>query len=201
MKRIISSLTLLLLLGLVSARAADDTVLETPYYPLKVGSKWTYKVGGSAFTIEVAKHEKVGDVMCALLETSKDGQVVTSEHVGVKTDGVYRYTISGQKPDAPFRILKLPAKKGESWKVEAKIAGQGFNGSFTAGDADITTPAGKFKTVTAFSDGFEVPDPNGGTLKITFKFWFAEKVGLVKQTIGVGDRPEVVIELEKYEAK
>jgi hypothetical protein len=191
---------LVLFLGLAKAPAADDKIVESPWYPLKIGTKWHYKVGANKFSMHVTKHEKVGDAVCGLVETSKDGNVVTSEQVGVKDDGVYRYSIAGQKPDVPFRILKLPPKNGDTWKVETKIAGQGFNGSFKLNEEDVTVPAGKYKTMHALSDGFAVPGDDGGKIKIVFQFWFAEKVGLVKQTIQFGERPELVIELEKFEA-
>jgi hypothetical protein len=192
---------LVILLGLSRAPAADDKIKESSYYPLKVGTKWTYKAGGSMFVIQVAKHEKIGDVVCGVLETAKDGNVIATEHVGVTGDGIYRYSVAGQKPDNPFRILKLPPKKGDSWKVEAKVGGQVFNGSFKLDEAEITVPAGKYKTFAAASDGFQLDDGNGNQIKISFKFWFAEKVGLVKQTIQVADKPELVIELEKFEGK
>jgi len=201
MNRVVTPLAgLLIVLGLSRAPAADEKIKESPYYPLKIGTKWHYRVGANSFVMHVAKHEKVDGTVCALLETSRDGQVLTNEQIGIKDDGIYRFSIAGQKPDNPFRILKLPAKKGDTWKVESKIGAQSFKGSFTVGEAEVTVPAGKYKAITAASDGFEIPDDNGNFLKITFNFWFVEKVGLVKQTIKIADKPEVVIELEKYEA-
>lgn len=191
--------TLLILAGLIATRAADDPVMVTPYYPLKVGTRWQYKVGANSLAVKVVKHEKIGDVTCALLETSRDDQVLAAEHIGVKADGVYRYTIGPLKPDPPFRILKLPAKVGDTWKVDTKIGVQELKGSFTVGEAEVTVPAGKYKTLTVASSGLESPDGAGNTVKFVFKFWFAEKVGMVKQTVQIGDRPEVVIELEKVD--
>src|SRR5271156_5038595 len=101
-----------LALAVASAGAQEEKVLESPWYPLKIGTKWHYKVGANKFSMNVAKHEKVGDVMCGVLETSKDGMVLTSEQIGIKADGVYRYGIAGQKADVPFCILKLPPKNG-----------------------------------------------------------------------------------------
>ena len=199
MKHTVTALAgLFLLTGLLATHAADEP-LVTPYYPVKVGTRWQYKVGGNSLTVKVAKHEKVGDVTCAVLETSRDDQVITTEHVGIKADGVYRYTLATFKPDPPFRILKLPAQKGDTWKIESKVAGQTLSGKFTLSESEVTVPAGKYKALLAVSDGFTAPDPNGNTIKIVFKFWFAEKVGMVKQTFQLGEGPEVVIELEKVE--
>jgi hypothetical protein len=190
----------LILLGLMSTPAADDKIKDSPYYPLKVGTKWTYKVGTNSFNMQVTKHEKVGEVLCGVIETSKDGNVVLTEYVGVKDDGVYRFSPAGDKVDA-YRVLKLPPKKGDSWKVELKMGGQVFKGAFKVDEAEITVPAGKYKTFVATSDGFEVTDPNGNQLKLVLKSWFAEKVGLVKNSIKLADKPEVIVELEKFESK
>ena len=202
MKHLVVSLAgIVLLVFLTSAPAADEKLKETPFYPLKVGTKWQYKVGAGSLTIKVTKHEQVGEVTCAVLEKSKDDQVLGSDHIGVTADGVYHYMIAGQKLDMPFRILKLPPKKGDNWKVEVKDRGKSVSGSFTLGEAEVVVPAGKYKAITAVSDGFQLPEADGKTVKIDFKFWFVEKIGLVKHTIQIGDQKEVVIELEKFEGK
>ncbi len=70
--------------------AQDATKLvETPYYPLQVGTTWHYKSGDAAFTIRVARHEKVGEVLCACLEVNRDGKVVAWQHLRATADGVY----------------------------------------------------------------------------------------------------------------
>src|SRR5262249_43354252 len=89
----------LILFCLMSTPAADDKIKDSPYYPLKVGTKWTYRVGTNSFNMQVTKHEKVGDLLCGVIETSKDGNVVLTEYVGVKDDGVYRFSPAGDKVD------------------------------------------------------------------------------------------------------
>src|SRR6478672_2213631 len=79
----------------------DQTVItDSAYYPLKVGSSWTYKGPANTTLVnKVAKHEKVGDVMCARIETSVGGNTVAYEHISVAKDGIYRHTLNGMQAD------------------------------------------------------------------------------------------------------
>src|SRR5262249_25726853 len=154
------------------------------YYPLKIGNQWQYRSGMGKFVYQVKKHEKIGDTFCAVLEASKDGKVINTEYMGIRDDGIYRFSMQGQKQVKPCCILKLPPKKGATWKAEFKISGELHKGSFTpVGEEEISVPAGKFQTVVAASTGFQTPDRR----KLIYKYWFAEKVGLVKQTTDIGD--------------
>ncbi len=203
-----------LVLSLAAAElAAQDRLRETPYYPLKVGTSWHYRAGESRFTIRVVRHEKVGDVLCALLETIRDGKVVGSEHLAVAGDGIYRHdlTSSQLQSDAkdktktvkvpvkqtlkpPILILKLPPKQGESWKVDSKGDGKTFRGTFQLAEQEITVPAGTYKTIRVASQDLEV-----NSLKPTITTFFAQGVGMVKQIIEMGDA-KIEIDLEKFEA-
>jgi hypothetical protein len=184
----------------VGVLAAQEKLKETPYYPLQVGTAWHYRTGDSKFTVRVARHEKVGDTLCALLETSRNGKVVGSEHLAIADDGVYRHDLSEMgksllrrslKP--PLLILKLPPKKGNSWKVDSKGDGQTFRGSFEVGEQEITVPAGTYKAFRVASQDLEI-----NSLKPSITTFFAKGVGMVKQIIEVDD-VKVEIELEKFE--
>jgi hypothetical protein len=200
----------LALLVLTAELAAQDKLKETPYYPLQVGTTWHYRAGEGKFTIRVAKHEKVGDTLCALLETTRDGKVVGSEHLAVADDGVYRHDLTAMLPQPnasdktkeapitqemkpPILVLKLPPKKDSKWKVESKSGGQTFRGEFQMKEEEITVPAGSYKSWRVASQDLEV-----NAIKPTITTYFAEGVGMVKQVIEVGDA-KAVIELEKFE--
>jgi hypothetical protein len=188
---------LMLLVALADAPAADDKVKESPFYPMKIGTKWHYQIAMNKFVMQVKKHEKIGDATYAVLEASADGKALNTEYFGVRSDGIYRFSMQGKKLDKPYCILKLPPKKGATWKAEFKISGELHKGTFVSGEEEVTVPAGKFQAVTAFSQGFLQPDKK----KITYKYWFAEKVGLVKQTTDIGDNITMIgMELEKFEA-
>ena len=175
----------------------DPTKDSSPYYPLKVGTQWQYQIGTVQVTMRVAKLEKVGDEMCGVVESSVEGKVVATEHISSKADGIFRHTFNGMKASEPLCILKLPEKNGEEWqkwKFDAKIANETVKGAFICGQDEITVPAGKFKTVTAFTTECDL---NGN--KAEFKYWFASGVGIVKQSINIGGR-EIVSELKEFKA-
>ncbi len=144
--------------------------------------------------MRVAKHEKVGDVACALVETVRDGNVVAREHIAATDDGVYRYTANGARIEPPVRFLKLPPRKGDTWKVEANVGGITVKGTFVAGAEEVKVPAGSYKTVTARSEDTQI-----GDMKLNVTYYFAPGVGVVKQTGRFGDR-EVVLELERFDS-
>ena len=185
----------------VNELPAQEKLKATPYYPLQVGTTWHYRAGESKFTIRVVRHERVGDTLCALLETTRDGKVVGSEHLSVTDDGIYRHSLSMQAKNPvqrtlkpPLLIMKFPPKKGDSWKVDSKGDGKAFRGSFLVGEQEITVPAGTFKTFRVASQDFEV-----NSLRPSITTFFADGVGMVKQIIEVDDS-KVEIELEKFEA-
>src|SRR5262249_46129673 len=96
MKRmLIPSALMMLCVGLVSAPAADEKINDSPYYPLKIGTKWQYRAGMATLVLRVTKYEKVGAIPCAVVEVSRDDKVVATDYVGMQKDGVYRVTMQG----------------------------------------------------------------------------------------------------------
>src|SRR6185312_16122495 len=94
MSRLLCALALapLVLLSGGSVRCADEKMLSSAYFPMEVGTTWSYRVGESRFKVKVTKHEKIGDVMAAKLETFGDkDKLISSEHVAVTSD------VDGQK--------------------------------------------------------------------------------------------------------
>ena len=195
-------------LMLVSAGglAAQEKLKETPYYPLQVGTTWHYRCGENKFTVRVAKHEKVGDTLCARVETVHKDKVVGSEHLAVTADGVYRHDVTSPASDKatgpmvtqtfkpPILILKLPPKKGDTWKIDSTSDGKAYRGAFQLDEQDVKVPAGSYKTVRVSSKDLEV-----NALKTNLTTHYAEGVGMVKQLIESGGA-RLEIELEKFEA-
>jgi hypothetical protein len=210
--RTLLALSLLVLGGALTC-GADDTKGAADYYPLAVGNTWQYKVGTTGFILKVTKKEKVktekGEVECARVEfITTNNKTVSFEHIGVakvKTDkgemeGIVRYTFEGKPATPPILFLELPPKDGSTWKVDSKIDGQVLKGTFTSkltnekGEKlEETVPAGKYRVVTVTGKDLDV---NGRKMSLTY--YFADKVGMVKQVIEL-EGQKVVIELEKFE--
>jgi hypothetical protein len=194
MKKYAYALVALSFLLLVVARAADDKPQETPYYPLKIGDTWIYKAGQVSVSSTITKYERVGDQMCARIESSTGGKVVATEDVAVKPDGVYRCASAENKVDPPLLFLKLPAAKDLTWSVNSTTAGQKISGTFTSGMEDkVTVASGTYENVYTCTGDCETSG-----IKINFKYFFAKDVGMIKQIIKLPTQ-EITLELEKFE--
>jgi hypothetical protein len=180
------------LLALSSGRGQQKG-FET-YFPLKVGSKWTYRSGEEKVVVQVAKAETL-----EILRDKKKGKEKVpgfslkitsggrdlSEQVAVLEDGVYRFSAAGKEINPPICILKFPIKgKGDTWPIDSVCNDMPIKGNFTCDEVEIN----KFRAVTT-----SFKDP-----KMSFEYYFAPGVGLVKQRIEVGSF-KVLLELEKYE--
>ncbi len=188
-----------LLAATAAVRGADDKTPETPYYPLKVGNVWTYKIGDTKLTVKVPKFEDVDKQSCARVEMSVGAKVVSFEHVAVKADGVYRYATDDNKAEPPLCFLKLPVKQGDEWKVASTVGAMGkVTGTFKTGEVaeDLKVAAGTYKKEDVIT--VTCNDLDAGGMKVKLTYYFAKGVGMVKQTIAIAGQ-EIVIELEKYE--
>jgi hypothetical protein len=174
--------------------SAQDTVKDHPYFPLKPGWQWTYRASGDQrVVLRMAGLEKVGDTLCAVLETKRPDGLPITEHVAVKTDGVYRYKAMRLALDPALCILKFPLKPGTKWTLDAKIGADTLTGNSILDDAEAVVPAGKFaaKRVTTELD-------RGQEKKFTIVSYFARDFGMVKQEQDLAGKT-IMLELEKYE--
>jgi len=192
MKRFLAVCVAVVFLAGLPVNAQEKT---TPLYPLKVGSKWTYKAPGGTVEVKVEKKEMIGAIETYRLETSSQGKVSASENVYVTDEGVFRAAVNGLKPDSAIKFLALPATKGLKWDVRTKVQGQDVEGSYVIKEEDVKVPAGTFAGATLV-DGvnFKI-----ASLDTTVKCWYAKDVGLVKMEFKLGGQ-DAVLELEKYEA-
>lgn len=193
----------LLLASVAISVFAPQDLKPSPYYPLKLGTTWEYKVTPDSSKPEsfqaicrVTKLEKYGEVMCALVQTTKDGVVASFEYITTMDDGIYRFSVTGVKMDPPVCFFKLPPKKGESWVNEYKAGGETMKQTFTAGAEEVEVPLGKYKTATTETSDLV---GNGQPLNLAMTCYYAEGVGMVKQIIRAGGR-ETVLELTKFAA-
>jgi hypothetical protein len=181
-----------------TALAQTTPTATTEYFPLKVGSKWTYKVADNSITVKVASADAYG----AVLDTLVNDKSVATEVIQVKPDGVYRSKINKTDISPPVKFLGLkdgkPEAVGTSWKVDSKVSEQPLKGEFkhTADKEKVKVPAAEYEAVVVDGPGFEI----AGT-KTGIKYWFAPKVGIVKLAYNIAGN-EAVLELKEYsEAK
>ena len=186
------SLAVAALLALILPAAAQD---DKPLYPLKVGTKWSYKVKDQEekFVVTAVKEEMVGDQNCVKLEARLKDQVVASEHVAVLKDGIYRFKFDDKTIEPAVCFCKLPATKGQKWEVKFKVAGKDGVAKFESGEEEISVPAGKFQTVVI--NGEVVED----SVPIKMSLWYAPGSGIVRQVIDGGGQQPIILELESIE--
>jgi uncharacterized protein DUF3108 len=182
--RILSVLGVVALIVAMPAPRSTAQGDKTEYMPLKVGSKWTYKVefGGQNLTIpqKCTKIEKKGEHEVASLEMEVMGMTVT-EQLSSNAKGVFRHSFNGVPVEPPIQALKLPIKKGETWEAEIEIMGQKVKATMKSdGEEEVTVPAGKYKAVAV---GMEIAVMGQ---QVKAKNWFAPNVGIVKQTFDIG---------------
>ncbi len=183
---------LVLGLGLLASVTAQEAP-KSEFLPLAVGTVWTYRAGEKTVLLKVTKHEKIDGISCALLESSIDGKVAGAEHVAVGKDGLYRHTAQGQKVEPPVCFLRVPAKVGEKWSFDARIGVESLQGSSTLDEAEVTVPAGTFRTVVVKTR------IQRDQAAIDISNFYAAGIGMVKQVQSFGGK-EVLLELVKYDA-
>jgi hypothetical protein len=176
---------------------AQGDVAESDWFPAAVGMSWTYRVADGKIVVKVTKHEKQSGLMCARFETIDKGEVVAAQDVAIDADKVLRVAHNGEKVEPPFMLMKLPAAKGQKWKVDSKMTSRSgsdvIQGKFATDEEDVKVPAGEFKNAIRVTADITI---DGNMTSI--KSWYAPKVGLIKQRIVIGTQSHVM-ELEKVE--
>src|SRR5436305_2098798 len=99
----VALLSLLILAGV--AGAAEE---EKEYYPMKLGTTWTYKIDTQVdrLTISTVSTENVGTQECVKFEAKLKNQVIGSEHNAVLKGDVYRFKFGENAIEPPICFLK-----------------------------------------------------------------------------------------------
>lgn len=190
--------TLRLIAGAVAVLVASTAVAQQPagaeLFPLKKGSKWVYKVADQEVTVVVVGPEKFNNEDCVKVDTMVGGQVKASELYYVKADGIYRSKVKEDKVDPAVRILQLPAKKGDSWKIDSKVGTQSVKGEFKLVDdkVKVKVAAGEFDAMLVEGKDLDI----AGT-KTSVSQWFVAGKGIVKLSYKIQDT-EATLELKEY---
>jgi hypothetical protein len=182
---------------LISAPAEKDDAPD--FYPLKVGTKWHYRVtageqGPVQIINQIAKIEKIDDQSLARLECNRDGKVTATEHLASTSKGIFRHRTNGIESSPPICLLRYPVKKDDSWNSETTVGEEKGKVTCTVLDdkAEIEVPAGKY---TAVCVKVEIKTKDN---ELSTTYWFVAGVGMVKQTVELG-KTSVKLELEKVE--
>jgi hypothetical protein len=195
MKRLAGLSALAVLTVAVAVPAQEGAPATHPYYPLKAGSEWTYKVQGGPIKVKVAGTEKVaGGATGYKLETSAGNKVSATETVAVTAEGVQRFNVNGLNPEKPILFLPMDPEKTKEWTVDTKVSGQDIKGTFKVDKEKVTVPAGTYDAIRVKGDGMKI-----GATTTTVEYWFAKDVGIVKLKFTLGSQ-DATLELESYTA-
>ena len=195
MKRLAGLAAFAVLVVAFSAPAAEDPPTANPYYPLKEGTEWTYKVQGGPIKVKVAGKEKVSAGTGYKLETTAGNKVSATETVAVTLEGVKRFNVNGLNPDAPILFLPTDPMTTKEWTVDTKVGGQEIKGTFKANKEKVVVPFGTYEDAIHVKGA----DMTIGATKTTVEYWFAKDVGIVKLKFTLGSQ-DATLELEGYKA-
>ncbi len=167
-------------------------LVESPYYPSKVGTTWTYELNDKELVSKITAHEEMHDILCIKVESTVAGKTVATEHISIAAEGVSRVAFGSNHPDKPLLFLKLPVKIGERWKVDVKVGLETVVGEFTTSEEKVKVPSGTYDAIKVDGE-FQL---NG--VDTQFTYWFAKDVGVVKQYIKM-PTAEITSELKKFD--
>jgi hypothetical protein len=197
---------------------AQEPIVQ-PYFPLKVGHRWTYRVSdpkspaakAGSTVIEVERQEvyteKIKDKEKGT-ETTKDytgfvlktssGPKSTLDYVVVLPSGVYRIYVAKTPINPPMMFFKF-GKSGDTWPLDAISGNKDLKGTFTikAAKADsVIVPYSKAPLKDVWIVSFH--NNKQGEEREEVDTWFAPEIGMVKLR-RKGQGQEVLLELEKFD--
>ena len=213
MKNLATSICLLL--TFVSPAFAQ-VPYTSDFYPLVVGSKWTYRVidlkapqtkadPKRKVVIEVEREEPY------IHKESKDGKdtekkymgfilkatsgdKLTRDHVIVLEQGVHSIHVAGTPILPPKLFFKLGLKPGESWTTDSVGGNTILKGTSTVNQVVVDLP--KLGKRDAFLISYS--NDKKGDQRQEIDYWFVQGIGMVKQRVMTKNH-EIVLELENYE--
>jgi hypothetical protein len=180
-----------------ASQVASDPSKLPDYYPLTVGTRWTYELDQGTgpklhVTSQIARIEMVDGKALAVQETELNGMIMATEHLSSTSKGVFRHRMNGIAMNPPACILKYPFKDGERWETPLAVGATRFSMAFESVRAeDVTTPSGKYKTVAVMGTATLDGTKTGSTC------WYAPDVGIVKQKTEAGGKI-ITSELVKF---
>ncbi|MSR30546.1 MAG: hypothetical protein EXR99_03480 [Gemmataceae bacterium] len=189
-KRTLLSSIFLIFPGLLLAQPVAPEEL----YPLGEGTTWKFKTSdGRTIVQKVTREEKINDYPGMLLETSEGGKILATEHLGISSDGIYRFTLNGNKLDRGLIVLKKNLKSGDTWTVDGVLETGPVSGKVSVKEEEVAVPLGKFKT---FAVKAEYADKDGKKHFVTS--YYALGKGMVRQSFELANKSTFSLELLEY---
>lgn len=188
------------ILAILSGELADATRRRTAdWYPLGIGTSWTYSYAGGEYTQAVVGHKRIGGVQCAQVEIRYQGHVGYTQYMTRDSDGVRIFSMQQQGNEStlesPMTLLKIPFRKGQEWTWKGSYFSSESEIRFTdegeetlevlgrktpcrkvAADWLMTAVQMKMRTVTWFAQGI-------GVAKIAYAYEFGGGGAEIKQEI------------------
>ena len=178
----------LLLLTFTQVSFAND------FYPLEDGSLWKYQDSNNKTILKKAvREEKLGYYPSVLLEVSEGKTVLSSEHIGVTNEGVFRFALDGKRFDQGALLLKDKPKVGDKWPIILNLDAGKLATEVKVTEEEVAVPFGKFKCFVTTT----VSKDEKGTEYI-LKNYYAQKVGVVKVTIEKAGKKHYELQLLEF---
>jgi hypothetical protein len=171
------------------------------YWPMKKGNSWTLDTdaGGRKMTqiATVTDVKREGSATLATLDYKANGQSINTEVYRITAETVERMSGGPNgsiKMSPPIVIVRAPMKAGQTWKWSGAIsptsgtAAQNVKATSTlkvSGPETIKNKAGTFQAMRVHSE--LVVEAQGKKLAMPNDYWFAPKVGIVRQTATINN--------------
>ncbi len=120
--------------------------------------------------------------------------MLSSEHIGVTNEGVFRFALDGKRFDQGALILKDKPMVGDKWPITLTLDSGKFITEIKVSEEEAIVPFGKFKCLV--TTGIS-KDEKG--IEYQLKNYHAQNIGVVKVTIEKAGR--IYYELELLEFK
>ncbi len=188
MSRHLAACLILVASGLAGSAPKLKDLPAGDYFPTTVGDRWVtefqYKTNTVEYAEVVTAVEKRDGARVVSVGRESGGKVgPQTSDVRVTDKGLFRVSQLGTAYDAPYCILKLPLKPGESWTSEVRSDGT-VTSTFkykAIKEETVEVPAGKFKAFRIEVDIDTQGRPGRSVL------WYDSRVGVVKMEHEAGD--------------
>lgn len=166
------------------------------FYPAKKGAVWTYQRGKDKVTVRVKEVTKMDKDEVVELETSINDTPQATEHLLVKADSVSRLKVAGKEAKPPMTVLKLPPKKGDTWKVDSKLETKGTDGKVktesVVGAFAVEDVKEEMMNMNKVKVAIVKSDLRVNGQPMTMEFHYAEGIGMIKHVAALGGVTNVV---------